>query len=822
MPVDMLAIVEWRPPLPVMLIVGVLGACVAAGLLLRLMWRPAESRRPSWTLLLLRAVTLLGLLTLLFGPVHVEETDGLTSQRELFLLVDGSESMDIGGEESRWESAWSMLSQAQASFPDGRNTEVPVFWFGHRVHGAGAMTDVGASDGGALPEGPDDSDTRLADALNQLTRHFGRQPPAGVVVMSDGRVRDSAAVEAACSTYTERHIPVHVVPLGDSDRGGDVAIVSVVAPERVRKYADVEVQVFFRSFGYTGTRTLVEIASHSVVAGTETEVVLASVPITLRGGAQSATLSFRSGLEPTQLEIRIPVQADEISTRNNSIKTDVAIDRTRIRVLYLQSADEPIRVIPEAGGVRYEGPHTPLQDALNIDEDVVCVSFVKAPGFDRFQRLRDGPGTGSLRYPRSLVELSSYDCVIISDVAAGQLNDLDSEWIARWVENRGGGLWMAGGANSFHGGGWDRSALADVLPVTTESARWDETDSLRLDESALEDRHPLLRIVSDPEQNAAVLEAMPSIEAWYSGLTAKPSADVVMAAMTAKDEAASPLVVVGRYGRGRTVATAFPITKPAAGNWLTSWGPEGTTYSAQFCRNIVYWLTEGSQIGRRRLSAHVDKRFYRPGETVTLEAAAYDETAYRTTDYRVWAMIEPRTLDFTDEMLFAPVKWPSGAVRESGESGPLTVWGEEFEVPRDPQSGTYQLPLDLADTLQGGASGQGLRIELTAYEGSVSEASFGRGTQVDSTSLSLQILDDPFERQNPFPNHDLLQRVASLTGGSVVTTADELVALIDERPVTRGPSQVSVQPAWAKWWVWTLIFLLLTVEWTLRRTVGMA
>ena len=46
---------------------------------------------------------------------------------------------------------------------------------------------------------------------------------------------------------------------------------------------------------------------------------------------------------------------------------------------------------------------------------------------------------------------------------------------------------------------------------------------------------------------------------------------------------------------------------------------------------------------------------------------------------------------------------------------------------------------------------QGLRIELTAYE---------NNTQVDSTSLDVQIVDDPSEQQNPMPDHDLLRRIA--------------------------------------------------------------
>ena len=57
--------------------------------------------------------------------------------------------------------------------------------------------------------------------------------------------------------------------------------------------------------------------------------------------------------------------------------------------------------------------------------------------------------------------------------------------------------------------------------------------------------------------------------------------------------------------------------------------------------NTIYWLTEDSAIGRRRLVASTDKRYYRPGETVSLLAQTYDESANRTSRYRVVALLEP-------------------------------------------------------------------------------------------------------------------------------------------------------------------------------------
>jgi len=74
-------------------------------------------------------------------------------------------------------------------------------------------------------------------------------PPLGIVVFSDGRAHDDVGVEQLAAEFARLKTPVHVVPVGDVSKGGDVAVAAVVAPQRARKFAEVEVQVFLRSFG---------------------------------------------------------------------------------------------------------------------------------------------------------------------------------------------------------------------------------------------------------------------------------------------------------------------------------------------------------------------------------------------------------------------------------------------------------------------------------------------------------------------------------------------------------------------------------------------
>jgi hypothetical protein len=108
---------------------------------------------------------------------------------------------------------------------------------------------------------------------------------------------------------------------------------------------------------------------------------------------------------------------------------------------------------------------------------------------------------------------------------------------------------------------------------------------------------------------------------------------------------------------------------------------------------------------------------------------------------------------------------------------------------------------------------QSLRIELTADE---------NNTQVDSSSLERQIIDDHSQQQNPLPDHDLLHRIADQSGGRVLNGATDLSATIKRLPRVTGPPEVKKTPAWSVWSLLVLLLALLTLESTWRRSIGLA
>jgi hypothetical protein len=71
----------------------------------------------------------------------------------------------------------------------------------------------------------------------------------------------------------------------------------------------------------------------------------------------------------------------------------------------------------------------------------------------------------------SLEELSQFSSVILENVPAGQVGMSGMETLASWVEETGSGLAMTGGQKSYGPGGYFKSPLERVMPISMEMRR---------------------------------------------------------------------------------------------------------------------------------------------------------------------------------------------------------------------------------------------------------------------------------------------------------------------------------------------------------------
>lgn len=82
--------------------------------------------------------------------------------------------------------------------------------------------------------------------------------------------------------------------------------------------------------------------------------------------------------------------------------------------------------------------------------------------------------------PRSLEELLAFDAVVLADVPATDLAPAQLELFKRFVTDFGGGLAMLGSENSFGLGGYYRTAVEEVLPLSSRFEQEKEKPSMAM------------------------------------------------------------------------------------------------------------------------------------------------------------------------------------------------------------------------------------------------------------------------------------------------------------------------------------------------------
>ena len=189
-----------------------------------------------------------------------------------------------------------------------------------------------------------------------------------------------------------------------------------------------------------------------------------------------------------------------------------------------------------------------------------------------------------LDFPTSLEQLNAYDVVILSDVGSNTmlLHPDTSRFskrtvnllklIKEYVEN-GGGFGMIGGYMTFQGmeakGKYKDSYIEDILPVNLLTY----DDRVEIPEG--------VDLTIDPSSHE-VLNNLPSTWPYilgYNRLIAKEDSKVLV--KNGKD----PIITIGQYGKGRTLAYATDCAPHWASPELCQWEYYGKLWS-----NLVTWL----------------------------------------------------------------------------------------------------------------------------------------------------------------------------------------------------------------------------------------
>jgi len=267
---------------------------------------------------------------------------------------------------------------------------------------------------------PDGSD--LAAALQTALDLVDKDRPARVLVFSDGEA-NGASPSPAARRALEMGVPIDFREF-PRPRAGDVAVESLQLPETVAPREPFQYVVWVYS-DREAAGSVTVLRDGEVIAQDKTERQFT---------AGLNRLLFRDLLEEGGLhnyDVRVNVTNDPL-VQNNRGAGVVRVDPGP-RLLVLNS----------------DGQDDNFTRALKSGRLPVDVAASKG-------------------HPLSPESLEGYRAVVLENVISADLGRLKMERLAEFVEDRGGGLLVTGGERSFGSGGYFKSPLDEVLPVSME------------------------------------------------------------------------------------------------------------------------------------------------------------------------------------------------------------------------------------------------------------------------------------------------------------------------------------------------------------------
>jgi uncharacterized membrane protein len=412
-------------------------------------WRAlvAHDRLRRTTVVAMRCLFLGGLVVLLAGPSMRREHDHLT----VIGLLDVSGSVQRFAQIPRDpEERLSYIASLRSWFRGATETKTPDDRFGLVVFDGDAIAVSAPTRAEHLDEMPDGSivdGTSIEAAIRLGLAMFPPDTARRLVLVSDGNETTGNALEAArqaAGAEDDTGVPIDVLPIAYRV-AGDVQIVDVEAPPHAQPGQTVTVRVNMEATGpATGRLTL---RREGVAVDLNGDRPGRSRRIAVPAGRSVHLASVVLGETPVN-RFEATFEADDPATDvlpdNNTAESFTATpSRGRILILDRRPTAHPLVELLAPSGL----PVT-----------------VRTPA----------------DLPRDLLSLQNFDLVVLDDVPAFELTPDQHELLVRYVHDLGGGLIMIGGEDSFGAGGWNGTAIEEVLPLELDPPR-----ELRLPAAAL-------------------------------------------------------------------------------------------------------------------------------------------------------------------------------------------------------------------------------------------------------------------------------------------------------------------------------------------------
>ncbi len=706
----------------------------------------------------------------------------------LALVVDNSRSMEIrppGASRSRIESLRPRLdtrSSWQARL--AQDFDVRRYAFAQRLQAVDSLEEL-------LFDGNHSS---LADSLATLHSRFATRNVAGVLLFTDGLATDDLQRVLRDTVFRFPLFPI-LARSGETLRDLSLSQPSVLVSSF--ELAPVSVEASLRARGLAGRDIAVRLIDPK--GKTLDRQVVTCDNETFEQRVRFQFQPSEPGLQMVEMRAQLASEdsdAPELSSQVEATMVNnrclMAVDRGGgpYRVLYVSGRPNweykfIRRALEEDIELQFHGlvriakkepkfsfrdqvveSANPLKAGFSDDEETV-------EQYDEPVLLKIGEGSAEALksgFPSGEEDLFAYDAIILDDVEASFFTQQQMLLMRQFVAERGGGLLMLGGQESFLGGAYRDTPLGDILPVYlrgNEDAQ-DKSAAVRYRLTREGSLEPWLRLRPNQAEEIKRFEEMPDFLTWNAVADLKPGASLLAEINTPRGP--QPGLVAQRFGKGRTMA----LLVGDFWRWSMRRATLETDDLAQSWRQMARWLT--SDVPRRvQVEIAPPVESLKPHQiTVSLRDPTFKPLDNATVQL---AVTEPDGRKI-EAVAIADPKRPGYYVAE--------YWS---------------------------ASDGGYRCRVTPTSPD------GEPLQIVETGWTAQPSAAEFARIEP--DIEILQQLAKASEGEVVPM-EGLDAFVASLPTRKVPvTESRIEPLWHRPWLILLAIGCLCLEWGIRRWQGL-
>lgn len=795
---------------------------VLAGLLVYAIYkREGRSRFARILLGTLRAALLLFVIAMLNRPV-LTLAQSRSEPSYLAFVLDTSASMQVkdagsksdGSGVSRFNAAVNLLTGDDQKFVRdlGAKHILKFYTFGRDAQGLATVTgdDLGTrvaeqpatTQPSTRPAGlagtlesiqPTSQSTQVLASLRTVLQDLQGKRVAGVVLLTDGRDTPAESVSDAIKGVQGFGMRIYPVSVGLPTPPQNIVVEAVDVQDAAFAKDIVSVKVHVRGTGYEpGHKVNVVLKDRATnqplrkADGSPAQTV-----VTLNGDkSQEVEVTFKPAEEGTLNFIaEAAKQAGEVDDEDNAFPAQMAILDARIAVLYCE------------GYPRWEYRYVKNEMIRDRTVDIACLLYSADRGFsqegDPPSEKDHWPGPVT-RFPESMTEMLAYDVILFGDVDPRQFTDAQLQLISEFVARKNGGFGMIAGPK-YAPHAYRNTPIEIILPVSLSRTPPDEgqpiTNGWRPVLTKEGQDSTIFRFFEDRATNNRFLTEDIQPLFWYSrGVSAKPNVGEVYAEHpldTGPDGRKAPLLVLGRYGGGRTLFSAIDDS------WRWRYYTGESIFDTYWVQQIRY-LARAKKLGQRRFTLNAMRPAYERGEQIGVSLRILDPELLQQL---------PEQLDVT---VIQKIRNPDGSEREQpvrqeklqrkeGENELyLTSWTAD-------QTGQFVARIPALANL-----GPAPEVPIVVKEPKLELLE----PSVDRVLLSKLPLDNGANDPNGIDFEKL-----SLAGNDTVPVVKKELEKIGS--VAMNVPEYTNQLLWNAPIAMVIFVLLITAEWVLRKVYGM-